>query len=287
VKAGDENMSISEVIYLGPSGTYAYEVALKRFSGIVKRFRACESIREICQDVAASRSSRGIVPIVNSSGGMIYETIDNLLDDNLALCIEEEIALNVRLALLGRKGGTIGAIYSHFVPFKHCGDYLKKTYPAAKWVEVGSTAIAAREASNRNDGAAIGNRRAASIYGLDILRFPIPGLSSRNVTHFFVIGSKCTMALNRKAKTSLAVRLANKPGALFHFLKPLAERGLNLSRLISRPIPGQPKESAFFMDIDENYRKTCMKDALSEARLYTDGMRILGSYPSFRSYTSS
>lgn len=278
-------MSKSEIVYLGPKGTYAHEVAEKRYHA-TSNLRGCESIQEICQEVSEASVLRGIVPIVNSSGGMIYETVDGLLDTKLSLCIEEEIAINVRLALLGRKGEDIRTIFSHFAPFKHCGTWLRSEYPKANWVEVASTGVAAREAAGNANSAAICNKRAADIYGLEVLRYPLPGQADTNVTHFFVIGKKCHI-LPKSHKTSVAVQLPNRSGSLCDFLKPLAEAKINLSRLISRPIPGKPSECAFFMDIDESILKPKLKKALEKLEDEVISMRVVGSYPSFRLYNAS
>jgi chorismate mutase/prephenate dehydratase len=277
--------SPKEIAYLGPEGTYAHEMALKRYRGKRMKLTPCASIEAVFDYVARSPQRRGVVPIVNSSGGTIYETIDGLMNENHGLHIEEELSLNVRLALLGRKGLPIETIYSHFVPFEHCDRWLKRRHPDVDRVPMNSTAIAAREASHSERAAAISNRRAATIYGLDVLVFPIPGVSRTNVTHFIIVGRKPSR-LPRSSKTSLAVYLHNQPGALLDFLTPMAEAGLNLSTLISRPIKGKPKQYAFFVDVDGDVHQPRMKKALKEACRRVDQVLVLGSYPSFRTYTS-
>lgn len=274
-----------DIAYLGPEGTYAHEMALKRYRGKRVKWTPCASVEAVFHYVAQSPERRGVVPIVNSSGGTIYETIDGLMNEELGLQIEEELSLNVRLALLGRKGRTVDTIYSHFVPFEHCDKWLKRRYPDVDRVPVNSTAIAAREASHSERAAAISNRRAASIYGLNVLTFPIPGVSKTNVTHFIIVARK-PARLPRTSKTSLAVYLHNKPGALLDFLAPMADAGLNLSTLISRPIKGKPRQYAFFVDVDGDVHQPRLKGALKEACSRVDQVLVLGSYPSFRTYTS-
>lgn len=278
-------MPVTAIAYLGPEGTYAHEMALKRFRGQNAGFRPCSSIHQVMEYVAKSPRRRGIVPIVNSSGGTLYETIDGLMDGAHGLGIEEELSLNVRLALLGRKGQKVQTIYSHFVPFEHCDGWIKRRYPRAERVPVNSTAIAAREAARDPNAVAISNRRAASIYGLDVLVHPIPGVARANVTHFVVVTRKPSK-LPRISKTSLAVYLRNRPGALLNFLQPFSDAGLNLSTLISRPIKGQPREYAFFVDVDGNPARPTMKRALQAAKRDARRIVVLGSYPSHRCYTS-
>jgi chorismate mutase/prephenate dehydratase len=277
--------SPKEIAYLGPEGTYAHEMALKRYRGKRVMFTPCLSVEAVFEHVARSPQRRGVVPIVNSSGGTIYETIDGLMNEDLGLRIEEELSLDVRLALLGRKRQPIETIYSHFVPFEHCDQWLRRRYPGVNRVPMNSTAISAREASHSDCAAAISNRRAAAIYGLDVLVFPIPGISKTNVTHFIIVGRKPDR-LPRTSKTSLAVYLHNQPGALLDFLTPMAEAGLNLSTLISRPIKGKPRQYAFFVDVDGDVNQPRMKKALKKACRKVDQVLVLGSYPSFRAYTS-
>lgn len=278
-------MPTSEIVYLGPEGTYAHRVARKKYGRNNNlKFKGLESVYCVCEYVAAKPSRKGVIPIENSSSGAIYETVDALLDENLSLKIEEEVAINVKLALLGRKGDDIRTIYSHSAPRKHCGRWIESRYPRAKWIETNSTAAAAKKAFSNEHSAAIGSRLAASLYKLDIIQYPIPGVSELNVTHFFIVSKRCA-TLPRAGKTSLAVRLCNRPGALYDFLKPLAEAGINLSRIISRPIEGKPGVFGFFIDVDKGSGKA-LRDALRDAQKSTVDMKILGSYPSYRIYQS-
>ncbi len=274
---------VKEVAYLGPEGTYAHQVSKKRFQREGVEFVACDTVLDVCRYAAKHPKSRGVVPSLNSSGGTIYESVDALIDDKLDLQIEEELGINVKLALLGRKSEKVQTIYSHFVPLLHCRDWLRREYPKAELVETSSTAAAAKEAAGQSNSAAIGGRAASSIYGLDVLEYPIEGLAEENVTHFFVVGKKLTH-LPKVQKTSMVVFLPNAPGSLCNFLQPLS--GMNLSRLVSRPIPGQPRQFSFFIDVDGDARKPHLKNALAASRATGAKIRILGIYPSHRIYHS-
>ena len=279
-------MSASEIIYLGPLGTFSYEIAKKRFGQNRHKFISRESVGEVCKCVAARSSRKGIVPIDNSSGGTIYQSVDALLNEKLLLKIEEEITLDVKLAFIGRKGDKIDKIYTHFAPGKHCKAWIDKNYPHAEIIDTNSTATAAEQASHTAHAAAISNKIAARLYNMEILKYPIPTPIGTNVTHFFVISRHAERA-DRIDKTSLAVHLLNKPGSLYGFLQPLAAARINLSRIVSRPIEGKPREFAFFIDVDENIYKPTLSKALHEASKHAANVRILGSYPCFRSYKSS
>ncbi|MFC1498970.1 prephenate dehydratase [Verrucomicrobiota bacterium] len=284
-------MSVPEIIYLGPEGTYSSQVAQKRYKRNRVAYKCFSTVREICEYVAAKPSRKGVVPIENSSSGYIYQTVDALLDEAMSLEIEEEISVNVKLALLGRKGKEIKRIYSHEAPLKHCEQWLKKKYPKAERIPVNSTATAASHASENSQSAAISSRSTAAIYDLDVLRCPIPpGSKLPNVTDFFVISRKC-LSFPRKKKTSLGVRLLNKPGALCDFLIPFKDAGLNLSRIVSRPASGIPRrpmerEYAFFIDVNESMEKPILKSVLAKAGKHAAVIRKLGSYPSHRVYHS-
>jgi chorismate mutase / prephenate dehydratase len=279
-------MSVSEIIYLGPMGTFSYEVATKRFGQRGHKFISRDSVGEVCKYVAAKPSRKGIVPIDNSSGGTIYESVDALLDARLRLEIEEEITLDVKLAFVGRKRDKIEKIYTHFAPGKHCKPWIEKNYPDADVIDTDSTTAAAEQAARTPHAAAICNRIAARIYKLDVLEYPIPTTIGTNVTHFFVV-SRHAERMDRIYKTSLAVHLLNTPGSLYGFLQPLAASKINLSRIVSRPIEGKPREFAFFIDVDESIYKPTLSKALHEAKKHAANVRILGSYPCFRSYRSS
>ena len=276
-------MSEREVVYLGPQGTYAHEVARKRFARD-RKLVPCDSIGAVCQRVASNRSRMGVVPVENSSGGTIYPTIDALLDKDLSLNIQEEMTIDVHLALMGRKGKPVKTIYSHFAPKRHCEKSIEKDYPNVEWIEVGSTGAALREASHVEDSAGIGCRRAAKLYGLDVLSYPLAS-DIPNVTRFLIL-SKDRKVLPRVTKTSLAVHLPNISGSLLRFLSPFANHGLNLSRIVSRPIPGEPEEAAFFIDVQRHADSAKFSAALKQASKEAHSVRVLGSYPSFRSYTS-
>jgi len=220
----------------------------------------------------------------NSSGGTIYETVDILLANKPRIHVDEEITLDVKLALLGRKSERIGIVYSHFAPLEHCSAWLKRHLPKARHQVVTSTAVAAERASTERNAAALGSRKLASIYGLDIVRYPVePDVP--NITTFLAISGK-QRRLPGKNKTTLAVKLPNTPGALCTFLEAFRNEKVNLSRLISRPIRGCPREYAFLVDIDGAQNDATVKRSLAGARKASVRLRVVGSYPSRRSYRS-
>ncbi|MFU8779476.1 MAG: prephenate dehydratase [Kiritimatiellia bacterium] len=275
-------MKNTTVTFLGPSGTYSHLVAQKRFAGC--RMLPQDGILDVCAYIARHPKAYGIVPIENSSGGTINETVDVLLDETQAIHIHEEIALHVKLALLGHKGKTIKRLYSHFVPLEHCAPWINSNLPGVHKQECDSTAAAAARTAADPDGAALCSRFLAKRFNLELLEFPVES-STPNVTTFIVIAHR-PARLPRIRKTTLALCLPNTPGSLYRFLGTLQTENINLSRLVSRPIRGRRQEYAFLVDLDADAESTPVKRALQAASIEATSLRICGSFPSHRTYQS-
>jgi len=274
---------IKYVAYLGPSGTFSELMAQKRFGRTLERV-PLPGIYEVFEYVRSHRNSVGIVPIENSSGGTIYETIDCLVESRHPLVINEELSLQVRLALLGHQGEKIQTLYSHFAPMQHCDPWIRKNLPRVERKETASTATAAEMVAANRHAAALGMKLAAKRYDLDILEFPVqPEIP--NVTQFVCIGHRDHVSV-KTGKTSLIVTLHNRPGSLCEFLEILRDHKVNMTRLLSRPIIGQPKSYVFFIDIEGTSAQPGVKKALYQAKQIAESMRDAGTYPVRRPYLS-
>lgn len=276
-------MADIEVAYLGPVGTYSHLVAEKRYGAKCKMV-PLPTILDVCSFVSRKPSRHGIVPIENSSGGAIHETVDILLANKPRVHIEEELSLDVKLALIGHEGQKIKILYSHFAPLEHCVAWLRHHLPRVQRHVVTSTAAAAEQASMEPDAATLGSRKLAHVYGLKVLEYPVEA-DIPNITLFLAIAGRKTVPL-RKTKTTLAVKLPNKPGSLCTFLEPFRNENVNLSRLISRPLRGCPREYAFLVDIEGEPNQASVKRALAVARKVCVQLRIVGAYPCRRPYKS-
>jgi prephenate dehydratase len=276
-------MSQMHVGYLGPAGTYSHLVAEKYFGrkAVLVPF---PTILDICTWVSGNRTRCGIVPIENSSGGAIYETVDILLAGKPRICILEEVALTVTLALLGRRGQEIRTLYSHFAPLEHCDTWIRNHLPRVTKKVVNSTAVAARLAFVEDNTAALGNRKLAKLYNLDILHYPVQA-DMQNVTTFLAIAGTARPPRNPN-KTTIAVKLPNVAGSLCTFLEAFRNADVNLCRIISRPIRGCPREYAFLVDIDGHRALPRVKRALDTARRTCVELRLVGSYPARVQYRS-
>jgi len=269
-------MEITKTAYLGPEGTYTHQISETRF-GSGSEMVPCPTIFDEFEYVKSTPGARAVAPIENSSGGQITSTVDMLLNDE-ELTILESMTLVVHLALLGREGGEIKRLYSHFAPFKHCAGWIRGNLPGVECHEVSSTAEAAIRVSKEDGAAALGSRKLAEIYGLDVLEYPV-AQDAVNETEFIVVTSRKTRGDDTKGdRSSLAVELLNGPGSLCSFLIPFRDEEVNLTRIISRPVYGVPSEYAFYIDIKGNQKDANVERALKKAAEHCDSLRVIGSY---------
>jgi prephenate dehydratase len=275
--------SPSSIACLGPDGSFSFLVARQRFPDTP--IDALPSIGDVFDFLQTHPQAMGIVPIENSSGGFIVDTVDRLVDERSPLWIREELTLDVKLALLGHSGQTVDTIYSHPMPFFHAGDWLNTHYPRAKRIAKTSTAASAELAKADPQAATIGPRQNAERYGLDLLHYPIAG-DIPNITQFFLIGHQPQPASPDHNRTALVVDLADKPGSLCLFLTPLSEAGINMKRLESRPIRGRPNQYRFYIEIENSPAIDSVALALERTRHDGATIRSLGSYSSQLVFTS-
>lgn len=273
----------STVAFLGPEGTFSHLVALRRFPK--RAGLPCATITEVFHAVCSGQVSCGIVPIENSSGGTITETVDLLIEQADRLAIAEELALDVRLALLGKKGTAFTALrklYSHVMPLRHHRDWVRENLPSVTMIESTSTAEAAKQASRSKTSAALAAPGAAALYGLSVLKFPVRP-EAVNVTHFFVVvpaGNAAPAKPSVRCKTAVVAELPQTPGSLHRFLGPFARAGANLCRIVSRPVPGRPETYVFYLEVEGAADDPRVRRALAGARKLSVLLGSLGSYPS-------
>ena len=271
-----------EIAYLGPEGTYSHIIAQKHY-GNAKKIIPMSSIMDVCSFTAESSSRRGIVPVENSSGGPIPETIDILIYNKFNLLIEESIYLNIKLALLGKKKEVINTLYSHPVPLFHCDSWIRENMPKVNKSTTSSTGQAAEQASLEKNAAAIASIASAKIYNLDILEYPIEQ-DIPNITQFYTLALIPKKPIGRTIKTAVSAFLKNDPGSLYDFLEPLKNSNINLSRIISRPVFGRPSEYAFFVDIDGDFADIQMQNTIDKIQQACSRFRIIGSYTTGQTY---
>jgi len=264
------------VACLGPEGSFSHLVATERFphGDIV----TLGGVEEVFFWLGDKPEALGVVPIENSSGGIIIATVDRLMDPSCTLHIQEELTLDVKLALLGRIGQPVEVIYSHYMPFYHCDEWLKANHPNAKRVPLPSTSQSAARAAAEPNAAAIGSRSNAERHGLELLQFPIEE-NIINLTQFFLIGHRENAASTANNRTALVVELPDKPGILCEFLTPFAEAAVSLKRIESRPIRGRPNTYRFYIEIEGSDATPVVAAALAKANNIAASTRTVGVYP--------
>ena len=271
------------VACLGPEGSFSHLVTTQCLpDGHTELLTGVEEVFDWLSD---KPDALGVVPIENSSGGLILPTIDRLMDPRCELKIQEELTLDVKLALLGRSGQPIEVIYSHYMPFFHCDEWLKANHPTAKRVPVASTSQAAARAAAEPKAASIGSRGNAQRHGLELLQFPIEE-NIINITQFFLIGHAENAPSKNNNRTALIVELPDKPGILCAFLTPFSEASVSLKRIESRPVRGQPNTYRFYIEIEGSEALPVVEAALNMARSIAAGIKIAGAYPTGQRFES-
>lgn len=266
-----------KVAYQGEPGAYSERAIKVLFSNAEPL--ACETIRLTFSRVTSGEADLGVVPVENSQAGSVNETYDLLLRSSLVKVVGE-VVLRVDHALLGLPGARLEGVrraYSHWQALAQCEEFLATRHIDP--VPVHDTAGGARMVaeSGRLEDAAIASVEAGANLGLAVLAEHIQTYPD-NFTKFGVIGTN-DAGLGPANKTSLVMAGDDRPGSLFRSLKPLADRGINLTKLESRPRRGSPFEYVFYIDLDGSAEDESVAAALDEVRLHTSMLKVLGSYP--------
>jgi chorismate mutase/prephenate dehydratase len=267
-----------KIAFLGPEGSFSHQVAFSVFSqdGDLISMKDIESVIEA---VASSRADLGVVPVENSTEGMINRTLDTMATTRLSVC--QELLLPIKNCLLSNvPKEKIERVYSHPQPIAQCKGWLMANLPQAEIIETTSTSEAAMEAKSRENSAAIASVIASELYGLPIIADNINDIRE-NITRFWVI-TRRQLAVAGKAKTSIIVTLDNVPGALYNALGVFSRNGINLTKIESRPSRKSPWEYLFFIDFQGNLVDDNVKTAMEEIKACTRDIIVLGSYPEGR-----
>jgi chorismate mutase / prephenate dehydratase len=265
------------VAYLGPEGTFSHQ-AVKRQFGLSARATPMGTIPAVFEEVERGNADFGVVPVENTTEGIVLHTLDSFMESELK--ISAEIALEVNMCLLARAGTDlqqIERVYSIPIALGQCRRWLATNVPRATLVEARSTADAARQAHDDARGAAVASEMAAKLYDLEVLRRKIEDLPY-NMTRFLLLGRQQAEPTGRD-KTSVLLVTRDEPGILFRTLGAFAQRGLNMTKIESRPSRRAPWQYVFFVDIDGHERDEKVAAALAEVRAGCESVKVLGSYP--------
>ena len=264
------------VAYLGPPATYTHLAAIERFGSSIQAFPT-ESIEEVFEAVEREKASFGVVPIENSTEGVVNRTLDMLIDSEVRIC--GEILIRVSHDLHSRSGRAekIRKIYSHPQALGQCRQWLRKNFPGAALYESASTARAAQMAVEDEEAAAVASSLASHLYGLKVIESRIEDYL-HNYTRFLVLGREMVGRTGRD-KTSLLFSISHSPGALYEIIKPFSEKAINLTKIESRPIKDRPWEYVFFLDFEGHATDLQVQEALMEMKREALFFKLLGSYP--------
>jgi len=276
--------AVDRVAFQGEPGAYSDE-AISASLGEVERL-PCRTLREVFSAVETGAAQAGIVPVENSYAGSINETYDLLLASPLHIVGEVTHRVDhCLLALPGETLGTVRRVLSHPQALWQCEEFLRAhgLQPVPDYDTAGAARRVAQEGLAHT--AAIAGRRAARLYGLEVLAESIQ-TAADNLTRFLFLSRVPAPALE-EAKTSIVFGTENVPGALYRALGAFARRGLNLSKLESRPAQqrssgGAPWEYLFYVDVEAHVEAPLMAEALAELRGATTFLRVLGPYPRAR-----
>jgi chorismate mutase/prephenate dehydratase len=271
------------VAYQGTEGAYSHQAACQHF-GVSSRpvsLKAYATFRQMLEAVLEGHADRGVLPIENTTAGSVYEAYDLLLRLNLSLVGEEIV--DVRHCLLGVADlalDSIRRIHSHPQALSQCSEFLA-SLPACEQVPAPNTALAAQQVHEWQDPAqaAIASEPAGAHFGLHVLRREIAN-QPVNYTRFVIVAASPVECDPRIAsKVSLVLATRHEHGALARCLNLVADEGLNLAKLESRPRPGAPWEYVFYMDVEGHLSEPRMQAALTGLAASTVSLKVLGCYP--------
>jgi chorismate mutase/prephenate dehydratase len=263
------------IAFLGPEGTFTQAAALKQFGHSVRTL-ALGAIDDVFRDVAAGSADYGVVPVENSTEGVISHTLDLFQQSSLRICGEVELRIHHHL-LAREPDAAIVRVLAHQQALAQCRGWLDANLPQAEHVAVGSNAEAARQAGSCEGTAAIAGDMAAELYGLVTVASNIEDQPD-NTTRFLVIGRE-TVPPGGNDKTSLLVSIRNRPGALYAILQHIAAQGISMTRIESRPSRQGMWEYVFYIDVEGHRDDAPVAAALAALEQETIAVKVLGSYP--------
>jgi chorismate mutase/prephenate dehydratase len=265
-----------KVTFLGPEGTYTHAAAVKHFGGLIES-EPVASLEEVFRLVEADGADFGVVPVENSSEGVINHTLDLFMKSPLT--ISGEVTLRIRHNLMSRETSltAIERVYAHQQALAQCRFWLDQNIPNAERIAVHSNSAAVIMAGEQAGVAAIGGDTASQLYDIPILNADIED-EPDNTTRFVIIG-KHQPPPSGCDRTSLLVFTHNKSGSLYRLLEPLAKRNISMSNIESRPSRRGVWEYVFFIDIDGHRDEQSVNEAIAEIGQASAMVTVLGSYP--------
>lgn len=266
------------IAYLGPEGTFTQQAVSRHFGHSIHSI-ALAGIEDVFRQVQSEDADFGVVPVENSTQGVVSHTLDMFYDSEIKICGEITLRIHQNLLTHARSLKQIERIYSHQQSLSQCRHWLRANLPNAECIAVSSNAEAARRARGAADSAAIASRTAGRIYDLPILFSRIEDQQD-NSTRFLVLGRELfPPSGNDKTSLMMATRGGDGPGDLYSLLEPLNNKSINMTRIESRPSRDSTWGYVFFVDVLGHANEEPLKSVLSQLSSTERVVRVLGSYP--------
>jgi chorismate mutase/prephenate dehydratase len=263
------------VAYLGPEATFTHQAAIRRF-GSSLRYSAQKTIADVFTDVSKNRADYGVVPVENSTEGVVTHTLDMFVDSDLK--IVAQIILPVQHCLLSHwKRSQIKKLYAHPQSLGQCRGWVQTNLPRAEIIETSSNARSAEFAAKENESGAIAGVLAAEKYKVPIVEYDIQD-NAANATRFLVLGRQCSPPTGND-RTSLMFSIADRVGALYRSLAPFRRYRINMTKIESRPSKRKAWEYFFFVDCDGHMNESKVAKAITLLGEQCSYVKVLGSYP--------
>lgn len=266
-----------KVAFLGPTGTFTHAAALKHF-GKAATTVPLATITDVFREVEAGSAMYGVVPVENSSEGVVNHTLDAFLGSSLKIIGEVELPIHHNFLVAEHtKVDSLSRIYSHQQSLAQCRHWLDANFPNVERVAVSSNGEAAKRLQNEWHSAAIAGDVAVAEYGLHKLFENIED-NPNNTTRFLIIGHE-TVAPSGQDKTSIVVSSPDRAGALIELLEPLKKHGVSMTSIETRPERPNKWAYVFFIDMTGHIADDNVKNAIEDIAKIAKDVRVLGSYP--------
>src|SRR5437867_10215900 len=261
------------IAYLGPEASFTHQAAIRRF-GSSLRYAPQKTIADVFSEVSKNRADYGVVPVENSTEGIVTHTLDMFVDSDLK--IVAQIVLPVQHCLLSNcRRSQIKKLFAHPQSLGQCRGWVQNNLPRAEIVETSSNARSAEFAAKEKESAAIAGVLAAEKYGLGVLEYDIQD-NATNATRFLVLGRQCSPATG-KDRTSLMFSITDRVGALHRALAPFRRYKINMTKIESRPSKRKAWQYFFFVDCDGHISEKKVAAAIAELEQQCAFVKVLGS----------
>lgn len=268
--------SVLTVAYLGPQGSFSEQAAIQHFGHAITHLR-CESFDEVFRATEAGQANVGIVPVENSAEGAVNRSLDLLLNSPLKVLGERSIKIHHNLLSSSGTLDGVTRVMAHPQALAQCHSWLMQNAPHLAREAASSNAQAARAAAQDPTVAAIASHAAAEVWGLTSVASGIQD-DPQNRTRFLAVGPIETLS-SGSDKTSIILAVPNRAGAVYEMLAPLADNGVSMTRLESRPARTGQWEYYFYIDLLGHRNEPAVAQALADLRKQAAFFKVLGSYP--------